>query len=177
MTTLARPDTNARFRLRLAALTDAQIATAVFVIAFCLLAACIPRITTRLDPVTGDEPFYLMTAYSMLHDHDIDETNNFAQHDWLRFYPSYPLPPDWQGWPNISPDLPPHASKTFRTGLYSKHGLGIPVLILVPFALRGRTGVVLLYNLMAAGVAANIYLLARSVAARHRARSVVARFV
>lgn len=165
--TTTRPETRARFRL--AALTDYQIASAVFVIAFLIFAACIPRITTRLDPVTGDEPFYLMTAYSMLHDHDIDETNNFAQRDWLRFYPSYPLPRDWQGWPNISPDLPPHASKTFRTGLYSKHGLGNPVLILIPFALRGRTGVVLLYNVMAAGVAANIFLLARGVAARHRA--------
>jgi hypothetical protein len=169
MTTTARPETQARFRLRLATFTDHQIALAVFVIAFLIFAACIPRITTRLDPVTGDEPFYLMTAYSILHDHDIDETNNFAAHDWLRFYPSYPLPRNWQGWPNISPDLPPHASKTFRTGLYSKHGLGIPVLILVPFALRGRTGVVLLYNLMAAAVAANLFLLARSVAARHRA--------
>ena len=64
---------------------------AVFIAAFVIFAACIPRITTRLDPVTGDEPFYLMTAYSLLHDHDIDETNNFANHDWLRFYPSYPL--------------------------------------------------------------------------------------
>lgn len=159
----------ARARFRPASLADHQIATAVFAVAFLIFAACIPRITTRLDPVTGDEPFYLMTAYSLLHDHDIDETNNFAERDWLRFYPSYPLPRDWQGWPNISPNLPPHASKTFRTGLYSKHGIGIPVLILAPFALRGRTGVVLLYNLMAAGVAANLYLLARSVAARHRA--------
>ncbi len=172
MSTLARPET--RGRLRLAAFTDQQIAIAVFGIALLIFAACIPRITTRLDPVTGDEPFYLMTAYSILHDHDIDETNNFAERDWLRFYPSYPLPRDWQGWPNISPNLPPHASKTFRVGLYSKHGLGIPVLILIPFALHGRTGVVLLYNLMAAGVAANIYLLARSVAARRRALIVTA---
>lgn len=172
MSVLAPPDT--RMRSHFAALTDQRIALAVFVIASLIFAACIPRITTRLDPVTGDEPFYLMTAYSLLHDHDIDEANNFAARDWLRFYPSYPLPHDWQGWPNISPDLPPHASKTFRAGLYSKHGLGIPALILAPFALRGRTGVVLLYNLMAAGVAANIYLLARTVAARHRALIVTA---
>lgn len=172
MTTLVRRET--RPLARLAALTDQQTAIAVFVISFLLFAACIPRITTRLDPVTGDEPFYLMTTYSILHDHDIDETNNFANHDWLRFYPSYPLPQGWQGWPNISPNLPPHSATTFRTGLYSKHGLGIPVLILVPFALRGRTGVVLLYNLMAAGVAANLYLLTRSVAARHRALIITA---
>jgi hypothetical protein len=167
MTTAVRPPIRSRFRF--AAISERRVMWAVFLAAFAIFAACIPRITTRLDPVTGDEPFYLMTAYSILHDHDIDETNNFANHDWLRFYPSYPLPRDWQGWPGISPDLPPHASQTFRTGLYSKHGLGIPVLILLPFALRGRTGVVLLYNLMAAGVAANIYLLARTVAARHRA--------
>ena len=153
--------------------TDFRIALAVCAVAFVLFAACIPRITTFLDPVTGDEPFYLMTAYSILHDGDIDEANNFAERDWLHFYPSFPLPANWQGWP-ISPNLPPHASHTFRTGLYSKHGLGIPALILVPFALGGRVGVVLLYNLMAAGVAANIYLLARTVAARSRALIVTA---
>ncbi|MDQ6908216.1 MAG: hypothetical protein M3176_15450 [Chloroflexota bacterium] len=172
MSTLTRPDTRRHFHF--AVLTDEKIAIAVFIAAFLLFAACIPRITTRLDPVTGDEPFYLMTAYSLLHDRDIDETNNFAARDWLRFYPSYPLAKDWQGWPGISPNLPPHGSKTYRAGLYSKHGLGIPALILAPFALRGRTGVVLLYNLMAAGVAANIYLLARTVAARHRALIVTA---
>lgn len=167
MTTATPPA--ARTRLRFPSMTETQTALAVFIVAFVVFAACIPRITTRLDPVTGDEPFYLMTAYSMLHDHDIDETNNFANRDWLRFYPQYPLPSDWQGWPGISPDLPPHASQTYRTGLYSKHGLGIPVLILIPFALHGRTAVVLLYNLMAAGVAVNIYLLARTVTARRRA--------
>lgn len=167
MTTTIRP-TVAKRQTRLT-ISEAQTACAVFVIALLIFAACIPRITTRLDPVTGDEPFYLMTAYSILHDHDIDETNNFANHDWLRFYPTYPLAKDWQGWPGISPNLPPHGSQTYRQGLYSKHGLGIPVLIVVPFALDGRTAVVLLYNLMAAGVAANIYLLARTVAARHRA--------
>jgi len=172
VTMRTQPETRPRFRI--AAVSDQKIAIAVFVAAFLVFVACIPRVTTRLDPVTGDEPFYLMTAYSLLHDHDIDETNNFAARDWLRFYPSYPLAKEWQGWPNISPDLPPHASKTYRAGLYSKHGLGIPTLILVPFALRGRTGVVLLYNLMAAGVAANLYLFARTVAARHRALIVTA---
>ncbi len=154
---------------RFAALTEPRTTLAVFAVALVIFAACIPRITTHLDPVTGDEPFYLMTADSLIHDRDIDETNNFANRDWLRFYPAFPLARDWQGWPNISPNLPPHASQTYRTGLYSKHGLGIPALIAVPFALHGRSAVVLLYNLMAAGVAANIYLLARTVAARHRA--------
>ena len=158
-----------RAGLRPLRLSERRTALAVFVLAFALFAASIPRLTTFLNPVTGDEPFYLMTAYSILTDGDIDETNNFANRDWLRFYPTYPLAQDWQGWPGISPDLPPHPSKTYRQGLYSKHGLGIPVLILLPFALGGRVGVVLLYNLMAAGVAANVYLLARAVASRRRA--------
>jgi len=152
---------------------DARTALAVFAVAFMVFAACIPRITTFLDPVTGDEPFYLMTAYTILHEGTIDETKTFAAHDWLRFYPAFPLPKDFPGWP-ISPDLTPHASHTYRTGLYSKHGLGIPLLILAPFAVGGRVGVVLLYNLMAAGVAANVYLLARTVAARSRALAVTA---
>ena len=97
MTTAAPP--TSQTRLRFPSLTETQTTLAVFAIAFVVFAACVPRVTTRLDPVTGDEPFYLMTAYSMLHDHDIDETNNFANHDWLRFYPDYPLPQTWQGWP------------------------------------------------------------------------------
>jgi len=64
--------------------TDFRIALAVCAVAFVLFAACIPRITTFLDPVTGDEPFYLMTAYSILHDGDIDETNNFIHRSRLR---------------------------------------------------------------------------------------------
>ncbi len=160
--TTALPPAVAMFR------DDTRTAWAVFAVAFCIFAACIPRLTTFLNPVTGDEPFYLMTAYSLIHDHDINETNNFAQRDWLRFYPTYPLARDWQGWPGISPDLPPHGSKTYRTGLYSKHGLGIPVMIALPFVVGGRIGVVLFYNLLAAGVAANVYLLARTVAARRR---------
>ena len=172
MTTATRTAPRGRFALPM--LTETRTMLAVFAVAFVIFAACIPRITTRLDPVTGDEPFYLMTAYSIIHDHDIDETNNFAARDWLHFYPTYPLSKDWQGWPGISPDLPPHSSQTYRTGLYSKHGLGIPALIVVPFAFDGRTAVVLLYNLMAAGVAANIYLLARTVAARRRALIVTA---
>lgn len=169
MTTVTPARSVASKRPARALTSDARTALAVFAVAFCLFAACIPRITTFLNPVTGDEPFYLMTAYSLIHDHDINEANNFANRDWLHFYPSYPLPRSWQGWPGISPDLPPHTSQTYRAGLYSKHGLGIPVMIALPFAVGGRGGVVLLYTLLAAGVAANIFLLARTVAARHRA--------
>ena len=77
MTTTTAPKTE--HHRGLGTLTEIEIALAVFVAAFLIFAACIPRITTRLDPVTGDEPFYVMTAYSLLHDHDIDENEQLRQ--------------------------------------------------------------------------------------------------
>ncbi|WP_221178956.1 hypothetical protein, partial [Pseudomonas fluorescens] len=59
--------------------------------------ALLPRVLTRLDPLTGDEPFYVMTAISLLQDGDLDESNNYAQRDYEQFYPPDPLPPGWQG--------------------------------------------------------------------------------
>ncbi len=103
-----------------------------------------------------------------------DETKTFAAARLAAVLPTFPLPKDCRGWPTISPDLRRTPRTPTAPGLYSKHGLGIPLLILAPFAIGGRVGVVLLYNLMAAGVAANIYLLARTVAARSRALVVTA---
>ena len=43
----------------------------VFLVSFLVLALFTPRVTTYLDPTTGDEPFYLMTAISILKDGDL----------------------------------------------------------------------------------------------------------
>lgn len=128
---------------------------------FAIYALFIPQIIRSLDPLTGDEPFYVMTALSILHDGDIEESNNYAQRDYLSFYPPDPLPAGWQGWPAFPRVLPPHPAHSIRPGLYSKHGLGVVLLILAPYALGGRVAVVLLLNLVAALVALNVYLLAR----------------
>ena len=114
-----------------------------------------------LNPLTGDEPFYVMTALSIARDHDLDESNNYAQRDYESFYPPDPLPAGWRGWPAIVRPLPPHPAHSVRPGLYSKHGLGVAVLILLPYALGGRDAVMVLLNLVAALVALNVYLLAR----------------
>lgn len=124
-------------------------------------ALFIPRIMAALAPLTGDEPFYVMTALSIAHDGDLDETNNYAQGDYRAFYPPDPLPAGWQGWPSFPRELPPHAAHSVRPGLYSKHGLGVAALILVPYLLGGRLATILFLNLVAALAAANIVLLAR----------------
>jgi hypothetical protein len=126
-----------------------------------IYALFIPRIMAALDPLTGDEPFYVMTALSIAHDGDLDETNNYARRDYRSFYPPDPLPAGWQGWPAFPRELPPHAAHSVRPGLYSKHGLGVAVLILAPYLLGGRLATILFLNLVAALVAANIALLAR----------------
>ncbi|MCS7255360.1 MAG: hypothetical protein NZ562_01920, partial [Thermomicrobium sp.] len=77
------------------------------------------RYLVRLEPLTGDEPYYVITALSLLEDGDLDETNQYAERVWLRFYPPQPLPADWQGWPSFPWDLPPHAAHAARPGLYS----------------------------------------------------------
>lgn len=144
---------------------DGLGAVAVALVFLALVVALMGHVMRRLDPVTGDEPFYLVTAGSILHDGDIDETNNWANRDVDAWLPPDPLPPDWQGWDPLARGYPPHGSATIRPGLYSKHGLGVPVLILGPLALGGRAGVVLFYGLIGALVAANIYLLARAMQA------------
>ena len=144
---------------------DMMVAVGVAVIVLLLVWALLDHVTTRLDPVTGDEPFYLVTAGSILRDGDINEANNWRQRDVDQWLPPNPLPRDWQGWDNPARGFPPHASQTNQPGVYSKHGLGVPALIVVPMALGGRTGIVLFYGLIGGLVAANMYLLARQAGA------------
>ena len=81
----------------------------IFLVSFLVLALFTPRVTTYLDPTTGDEPFYLMTAISILKDGDLNECNNYTQHDELAIYPPgagfgsngqgfVNFPPNWVGW-------------------------------------------------------------------------------
>src|SRR5437868_4876433 len=170
--------------------------TYVFFITFIIFALITPRFLTYLDPVTGDEPFYLMTAMSILKDGDINECNNYRQRDEAALYPASlvqrdVLPNGWLGWGSAPYPLPPHPAQILPASrrclgtnvrplvrgipglgtplpkngseneLYSKHGLGLSLLVAVPFALGKRTLVMFLLNALGALLAANIYLLAR----------------
>lgn len=147
--------------------------------AFAVYLALWPHFSARLDPLTGDEPFYVMTAISLIEDGDLDQSNNYTavtvfgeQGPYVlhafdeRLNPPDPLPTDWQGWPAPPRLVEPHAATAERPGLYSKHGVGLPVLIAVPWALAGRFGANLVVMVMAALVAAQMYLLARESGAR-----------
>src|SRR4051812_6315054 len=75
----------------------------VLVATFVFLALLAPRVITYLSPLTGDEPFYLMTSISMIEDRDINECNNYRQREEARFYPASLvtgriLPYGWLGW-------------------------------------------------------------------------------
>jgi hypothetical protein len=140
--------------------------TALLTLAVCL--AWLPHFTERLNPLTGDEPFYVMTAISLVEDGDLDETNNYANRDYARFYPA--LGPTAEGWSAYPDPLPPHQSHTRRAGLYSKHGLGLTLLIALPFTLGGRTLVLIVLAALSALLAANMTLLAR----RYTASNVLA---
>ncbi len=158
----------------------------IFVCTFVVLALFVPRITTYLNPVTGDEPFYLMTAISIWEDHDLNECNNYRERDEAKLYPSFyspwtGFPSDWKGWTGAPFPLPPHAARIqppsrmcastnpavplppdgSRSELYSKHGLGLSLMVLPAFVLGGRTLVVYFLCALGALLAANIYLLAR----------------
>ncbi len=43
--------------------------------------------TTIMEP-TGDEPHYLLAMHSLVHDGDLDLSNNHEQQDYLHFYPT-----------------------------------------------------------------------------------------
>jgi len=159
----------------------------VFLIALALFAALTPRLTTILDPVSGDEPTYLMTTISLLKDGDFNECNNFRQRDEQGFYPpSYwqqgvARPQGYQGWPNMTYPLPvqweqieplsrrcistdpatPLPADGSQNEAYTWHGLGLSILIAPAYALGGRLAVVFFLNLLGALLAANIYLLVR----------------
>ncbi|NWJ47878.1 MAG: hypothetical protein HXX08_18650 [Chloroflexi bacterium] len=157
----------------------------VFSVAWLFFVALTPHIIQWLNPVTGDEPFYLMTAQSLLADHDIDETNNYNRHDYWKFSPSCDeiMHPGWAAslyvpgvlapglriclppYDEISVDLTPHfSSQTIRSGNYTKHGLGLSVLILPAYALGNIFGIRLVVALFMTALAAllglNLWMLA-----------------
>ncbi|MEO5951173.1 MAG: hypothetical protein ABIQ44_01775, partial [Chloroflexia bacterium] len=163
----------------------------VFIVTFAVLALFTPRIVSYLSPPTGDEPFYLMTAISLIKDGDLNECNNYINHDEALIYPNFygidvegnavvSFPKNWVGFRGSPYPLPPHpaiispqsrqCASDYRAypvdynnpsgELYSKHGLGLSLIILPAFELGGRLFVVFFLNIIGAIVAANIFLLA-----------------
>src|SRR5215471_18535971 len=83
------------------------------------------------NPISGDEPHYLFIADSLVRDFDAKIDNNYREDEQQkRIYGKL----DWH--------TPPGSS-------YSIHGIGIPMLLAIPFALLGTIGAKLLLCILA----------------------------
>lgn len=93
--------------------------------------------TATVCDLSGDEPHYLLMAYSLIHDGDLDLSNNYANRDYEQFYHRGTLEP--QGLEHVVDGK-----------RYSHHPLGPVLLVLPGFALAGRLGAALTMALLAA---------------------------
>ena len=102
-----------------------------------------------IAPTASDEPHYMVIVQSIVFDHDLDLANDYAGQRYYEFYPE-PLP-DVHGI---------HVGNA----IYSLRDMGLPVLAVIPYALAGRTGVLVLICVFGALLAAQLYLLMRDLA-------------
>ena len=112
--------------------------------------------------ITGDEPHYLLIATSLLRDGDLDVLNNYRDKHYQPFYP-YHL-----GDARKPEDM--HALYGPDGGLYSKHGVGLPLLLLPAMRLGGTEGghgLAIVFMLgVAAALSTQIFFLARESTGR-----------
>ena len=117
-------------------------------IAAAIVAALSLFIFNGLRGVTpgGDEPHYLAATQSLLADFDLKVENNYANGDYLEYFPGR---------------LEPHFIKRSTSGeIYSIHAPGVSVIVLPLFAIASYGGAVLTMVLVAALTAAIMWRLA-----------------
>jgi hypothetical protein len=127
---------------------------AVFVVTLVVYGLSIPRVLAYTEPPIGDQPHYLLTTISLVEDHDIDELNNYNDSaSYNRIYAA----DDSLDFRGISVPYPLRAgnhvvSKPTESGeaWYSKHGLGLPLLI-APGWVLGQTLTPILHGLTTNG--------------------------
>ena len=94
----------------------------------------------------GDEPHYLAATQSILKDFDLRVANNYADGDYLDYFPGR---------------LEPHFLKRSTSGeIYSIHAPGVSIVVLPAFAAAGYAGAVMTMILIAALTAAIVWHLA-----------------
>jgi hypothetical protein len=102
----------------------------LFVIGLCFFFLLAVRLQTN-TATTGDEPHYLLMDYSLVHDHDLNLSNNFANKDYGTFYL----------FGNLLPQGAPKRAGSINV-LYEPHGIGLPVFLLPGFYLTAKNGAV-----------------------------------
>jgi hypothetical protein len=102
----------------------------------------------QLDLPAGDEPHYLIMSQALEKYHSLDVQRVYDAGDYLSFYPR-PIEAQVAHGPGGQP-LP-------------WHGIGGPILWLVPFVLAGRAGVMAFMVVVSLLIVANVFLLARAL--------------
>jgi hypothetical protein len=115
------------------------------------------HVTTAMS-ATGDEPYYLLVAHSLLHDGDTDLADNFSRQDYLSFY-----------WGPLSREGP--GFRTTPDGrIFARLYQGLqPVLLLPGYGVAGRRGAVIAMNLLGAAALVLVFRLALASGASLRA--------
>ena len=98
--------------------------------------------------LAGDEPNYLIISQALQLYHSIDVQRVYDAANYHAFYP----------WP-----LPPHIAHGPDGQSFPWHGIGGPVLWLLPFILAGRAGVTAFMIVVSLLIVANVFLLARAL--------------
>ena len=103
--------------------TTRKTALSIFLITLATYVIYATGVIFPAQPLTGDEPHYVVIAKSLLSDGDINLANNYRNRDYEAFYPGA---------------LDPHAApgKKGENFLYSRHFPALPALI-VPFYAAG----------------------------------------
>jgi len=102
--------------------------------------------------ITGDEPHYLTIATSLVKDWDLDIYNNYRDKDYFAFYPFH------VGDARDPEDM--HALYGRGGALFSKHGVGLPLLILPAMQLGGHGPATVFLMGIAALLSVHVLLLA-----------------
>lgn len=104
--------------------TSSRTSVALFFLSLLVYTILDLGIVCPMQPLTGDEPHYLLISSSILADGDVDLANNYRNRDYSFYYPG-------------QLDLHAYPGRKRPGELHSKHSAGLPFL-LTPFYLAGR---------------------------------------
>ncbi|HEX7165953.1 MAG TPA: hypothetical protein VF230_03130 [Acidimicrobiales bacterium] len=110
-------------------MTDRRVAALVFVVVLGATQAAVGMRASRTASVTGDEPFYLLTAQSLVSDGDLDLRDEYANRDQEMTF--------WDGTVPLWKQMQPAPDGR----LLAPHDPGLPVLVAPAYALGGLRGV------------------------------------
>jgi len=130
------------FRYLIKQLSSCSLRNRAALFAFAIVVLLLPLTQWRTisKSMEGDEPYYLLLCYSIIHDHDINLENNFLQNDSLTF---------------INRKLVPQQFDNYIDGkLVSRHSPLMALILLPGFYFAGITGVLLTLLLLTGLLAA-----------------------